>query len=48
MSLGVALGFFFRWLRAIFEHLLHGMPPRERSANLAEAAEALHPEAPGE
>src|SRR6266576_2813976 len=48
MSLGVALGFFFRWLRAIFEHLIHGMPPRERSANLAEAAEALHPEAPGE
>ena len=48
MSLEVALGFFFRWLRAIFEHLIHGMPPRERSANLAEAAEALHPEAPGE
>src|SRR5438132_12587144 len=48
MSFGVALGFFLRWLRAIFEHLIHGMPPRERSANLAEAAEALHPEAPGE
>src|SRR5438477_3164827 len=48
MSLGVALGFFLRWLRAIFEHLIHGMPPRERSANLAEAADALHPEAPGE
>src|SRR5881394_2385258 len=48
MSLGVALGFFLRWLRAIFEHLIHGMPPRARSANLAEAADALHPEAPGE
>src|SRR5438874_4022972 len=48
MSLGVAFGFFLRWLRAIFEHLIHGVSPRERSANLAEAAEALHPEAPGE
>ena len=48
MSLGVALGFFLRWLRAIFEHLIHGMPPRERNINLAEVAEALHPEAPGE
>src|SRR5216117_4454022 len=41
MSLGVALGFFLRWLRAILEHLIHGMPPRERSANMAEAADAL-------
>ncbi|HEV3100514.1 MAG TPA: polyprenol monophosphomannose synthase [Candidatus Udaeobacter sp.] len=48
MSLGVALGFFLRWLRAIFEHLIHDVSPRERSANLADAAEALHPEAPGE
>src|SRR6266496_1380725 len=48
MSFDVALGFFLRWLRAIFERLIQGMPPRERSANLAEAAEALHPEAPGE
>jgi len=47
MSLGVALGFFLRWLRAIFEHLIHDVSPRERSANLADAAEALHPEAPG-
>jgi dolichol-phosphate mannosyltransferase len=47
MSLGVALGFFLRWLRAIFEHPIHGVSPRERRANLADAAEALHPEAPG-
>jgi len=33
MSLGVALGFFLRWLRAIFVHLIHGVSPRERSAN---------------
>jgi dolichol-phosphate mannosyltransferase len=48
MSLGVALRFFFRWLRAMFEHLLSGVLRRERSANLNGAAEALHPEAPGE
>jgi len=47
MSLGVALGFFLRWLHAIFEHLIHDVSPREPSANLADAAEALHPEAPG-
>jgi dolichol-phosphate mannosyltransferase len=47
MSLGVALGFFLRWLRAIFEHLIRDVSPRERNANLADAAEALHPEAPG-
>lgn len=48
MSFGVALGFFLRWLRAIFEHLIHDVSPRGRSANLANAAETLHPEAPGE
>ena len=47
MSLSVALGFFLRWLRAIFEHLIRGVSARERSADLADAAEALHPEAPG-
>jgi dolichol-phosphate mannosyltransferase len=46
MSFGVALRFFFRWLRAMFEHLAASR--RERSANLDGAAEALHPEAPGE
>jgi hypothetical protein len=46
MSFGVALRFFFRWLRAMFDHLTASR--RERSANLDGAAEALHPEAPGE
>jgi dolichol-phosphate mannosyltransferase len=48
MSFGVALRFFSRWLHAIFEHLVRGRSQRERSPNLAGAAEALHPEAPGE
>jgi dolichol-phosphate mannosyltransferase len=48
MSFGVALRFFFRWLHAMFEHLVRGGPGRERSANLAGAAEILHPETPGE
>jgi dolichol-phosphate mannosyltransferase len=47
MSFGVALRFFFRWLRAIFEHLARGASRRERSANLASAEEGLHPETPG-
>jgi dolichol-phosphate mannosyltransferase len=48
MSFGVALRFFFRWLHAMFEHLVRGASRRERSANLASAAEVLHPETPGE
>jgi dolichol-phosphate mannosyltransferase len=48
MSFGVALRFFSRWLHAIFENLSHGGSRRERSANLAGAAEVLHPETPGE
>jgi dolichol-phosphate mannosyltransferase len=48
MSFGVALRFFFHWLRAMFEHLVSGVLRRERSANLDGAAEALHPETPGE
>jgi dolichol-phosphate mannosyltransferase len=48
MSFGVALRFFSRWLYAMFEYLVRGAARRERSANLASAAEALHPEAPGE
>ena len=48
MSFGVALRFFSRWLHAIFENLSHGGSRRERSANLANATEALHPETPGE
>src|SRR5205809_644329 len=47
MSLGVALGFSLRWLLATFEALLRRVSPRERNADLADAAEALHPEAPG-
>jgi dolichol-phosphate mannosyltransferase len=45
MSFGVALRFFFRWLHAMFEHLVASR--RETSLDLAGAAEALHPEAPG-
>jgi dolichol-phosphate mannosyltransferase len=47
MSFGVALRFFFRWLHAMAEHLVRGASRRERSAKLDDAAEALHPEAPG-
>jgi len=46
MSFGVALRFFLRWLRALFEHLVASR--HERSPNLAGAAEVLHPETPGE
>jgi len=46
MSFDVALRFFFRWLHAMFEHLAASR--RERDVNLANATEALHPEAPGE
>jgi dolichol-phosphate mannosyltransferase len=48
MSFGVALRFFFRWLRAMIGHLVHGASRDERNANLVGAAEALQPEAPGE
>jgi dolichol-phosphate mannosyltransferase len=48
MSFGVALRFFFRWMHAMVEHLVRGASHHERSANLASAAEALHPETPGE
>jgi dolichol-phosphate mannosyltransferase len=46
MSFGVALRFFFRWLHAMIVHLAAFR--RERDVNLANAAEVLHPEAPGE
>jgi hypothetical protein len=45
MSFAVALRFFFRWLHAMFEHLASAR--RGKSASLAGATEALHPEAPG-
>src|SRR4030095_1586400 len=44
MSFGVALRFFCRWLHAMVEHLAASR--RERGVNLANAREALHPEAP--
>jgi dolichol-phosphate mannosyltransferase len=47
MSFGVALRFFLRWLHAMFEHVVRGMSRRESGVNLANAAEALHPETPG-
>jgi dolichol-phosphate mannosyltransferase len=47
MSFGVALRFFFRWLHAVFEHLVRGTSRRERNTNLTGAGKALHPEAPG-
>jgi dolichol-phosphate mannosyltransferase len=47
MSFGVALRFFFHWLRAMVEYLVRGASRREESANLAGATEALHPETPG-
>ena len=46
MSFDVALRFFFRWLHAMLKHLAASR--RERDVNLANATEALHPEAPGE
>ena len=46
MSFGVALRFFFRWLHAMADHLAASR--RETSTSLADAAEVLHPEAPGE
>ena len=47
MSFGVALRFFFHWLRAMFQYLLRGMYHRENGASMTRAAEGLHPEAPG-
>ncbi len=47
MSFSVALRFFFRWLRAMFQYVARGACSRENSAKLARTAEALHPEAPG-
>jgi dolichol-phosphate mannosyltransferase len=47
MSFGVALRFFFHWLRAMVEHLVRSAPRRERSVSVPGAAEALHQEAPG-
>ena len=32
MSFGIALGFFFRWLRATFQHLVRGLHHRKQIA----------------
>jgi dolichol-phosphate mannosyltransferase len=47
MSLGVAVRFFFHWVRAICEYLIQVESRRDRTQNLASAADALHPETPG-
>jgi len=47
MSFSVALRFFLRWLRAMFQYVLRGVRRREKSAKPARTAEALHQEAPG-
>jgi dolichol-phosphate mannosyltransferase len=47
MSFSVALRFFLRWLRAMFQYVVRGVRPRGKGAKLARTAEALHPEAPG-
>src|ERR1043166_9311007 len=47
MSFSVALRFFFRWLRAMFQHLARGSYYREKGGSLSSATEALHQKAPG-
>ena len=47
MSFSVALRFFFRWLRAMFQHLARGSYHREKGGSLSSATEGLHQKAPG-
>ena len=47
MSFSVALRFFLRWLRAMFQYVVRGVRRRENGAKLASTAKALHQEAPG-
>lgn len=47
MSFSVALRFFFRWLRAMFQHLARGSYYREKGGSVNSAKEALHQKAPG-
>jgi dolichol-phosphate mannosyltransferase len=47
MSFSVALRFFLRWLRAMFQYVVRGVRRREKGAKLARTTEALHQEAPG-
>jgi dolichol-phosphate mannosyltransferase len=46
MSLGIALRFFIRWLRAMLQQLERGTAQSERTGNVGRAAEALHQETP--
>jgi len=47
MSFSVALRFFLRWLRAMFQYVARGARPSGNAAKLARTTEALHQEAPG-
>ena len=47
MSFSVALRFFLRWLRAMFQYVVRGVRRREKGAKPPRTAEALHQEAPG-
>jgi len=47
MSLGIALRFFFRWLRAMFCHVFGGVGRKQKREKLARPSEALQHEAPG-
>jgi dolichol-phosphate mannosyltransferase len=47
MSFSVALRFFLRWLRAMFQYVVRGVRPRGNCAKPARTAKALHQEAPG-
>jgi dolichol-phosphate mannosyltransferase len=47
MSFGIALRFFFRWMSAMFQHLVRGSYHREKRLSVGSATEALHQKAPG-
>jgi len=47
MSFDIALRFFSRWLRAMFQHLVGSVSRTDGNANLSGAVEALQPETPG-
>src|SRR5213596_1179321 len=47
MSFSVALRFFLRWLRAMFQYVVRGVHRRQKGAKPAHTAKALHQEAPG-
>src|ERR1043166_7054077 len=47
MSFSVALRFFFRWSRAMFQYFESNTRRRENNTKVARTAEVLHQEAPG-